>query len=218
MRRPSSHRAAAVLAALAVTALSGYGAVAHAGGRHRDPPKPPDEALVTSVWRGLGPLERTEALRQMNPEDAAKLADFLDRLGRGEGVPVAKDGQIIGEVDAGVLARTRMPRSKADLAPVRDRYGRIVAYWGGPLGLLDRATVAIPLLDLGRVAAKRGLNPDGTVVEDLIRQVPVAPVEVLPPLPTITAPVPSSTAPGTKPDGHREPQPASPPVEVPGTR
>jgi hypothetical protein len=165
-------------AAVATTALSGYGV---AGANNTPPvpsPPPTDEtrSLLNTAWNQLGSEERTEALRQLHPEEAEAMSQFLDQVSAGGSVPVSAEGRIVGYVDASTLAGNRMPAGQGQFGPVRDTTGRVVAYWGGPLGVVDRPTAEMPGLDVPRLARRRGLNPDGTVLTELLTQIPL-PVE-----------------------------------------
>jgi hypothetical protein len=219
MRRLTSHPLRAGAAALAVGVIAcGGSAAANDWGLHHPKPPPPtseEEPLAASVWRSLDPTARAAALDPLPDEDAEKLGRFLDQVVAGEPVPVSAAGKVIGKVDTDELDGSKMPKSKDDLAPIVDDVGRTVAYWGGPLGLLDPVTAIKASINPAAVAAKRGLNPDGTVRQDLLEQVPIPPVVVLPSVTDTTVP------PSTKPPKTVLPPPLSlrpPHPKPPSTR
>jgi hypothetical protein len=179
-------RVKAGVLALAVTALSGYGV---ASANNNVPPAPPrdDTSVATKAWGRLDAKQKAEALRRLDPVKAKGMKAFMEQLEAGGSVPVAMNGRVIGYVEAAALDTNTMPTSKDDLKVIKNKRGRIVGYWGGPLGVLDCNEVERGL-DLVALAAKRGLNPDGTVIEDLLRQVPVAPVTVPPPVSEVPIP------------------------------
>jgi hypothetical protein len=179
-------RVKAGVVVLAVTALSGYGV---ASANNNVPPAPPrdDTSVATKAWGRLDAKQKVEALRRLDPVKAKGMKAFMEELEAGGSVPVAANGRVIGYVEATALDLNTMPTSKDDLKVIKSKRGKIVAYWGGPLGVLDCDEVE-RVLDLPALAAKRGLNPDGTVIEDLLRQVPVAPVMVPPPVSEVLHP------------------------------
>jgi hypothetical protein len=209
MRSVTGHPIRTALIVLGTCVLvAGSDAMAQAWGfHHPKPPKPEEETLVGRVWRDLPAKDRAESLRSLPPAEAAALGRFLDKVAAGEPVPVSVSGQVVGVLDPDDLDGNRMPKSQDELAPIRDAKGETVAFWAGPMGVVDRKTADKLRRDLPAVAARRGLNPDGTVVTDLLDQIPVPSTIVLPPIlerppATVLLPPLSIRPPETKPGPH----------------
>lgn len=147
---------------LAAVVIAGCGAATFGGVAiasaplSNDDQQPRQPVGLSATVGGLSEAEISQTVAAMPIEVQEGNRALLKDLANNK-VPVGGRDGMVGYVSADVLG-TGLPRSEADLAPVVDEDGLVVAYYGSELGVIDKELVEAPgELDIAALDAER--NP-----------------------------------------------------------
>ena len=154
------------VAAAGIVALGLFGAswaVAHAvtdDGSPRSDDQPLD---VAQIWTETSDAERDYMFEGSTDGQRQAMEGLFDRAASDGLLPVAEP--FGGYVSVDILQQATIASSRADLFPVFDDAGGVIAYWGVGLGPVDKQLVESEApLDFEQLRADSGRRTDGEAV------------------------------------------------------
>lgn len=139
----------ALLAATAIGALRIADAAPGPGEERGVPANQPPPKLTDAVTN-RSPQERA---RDNAHNEGRAPTDALEKQIANNKIPVRGPNGFAGYIDNDAL-NAPYPASMNDLHPVRNDAGELVAYWGGPFGVLDKDVVESGRFDFAAERAK----------------------------------------------------------------